>query len=598
LETTFQLVQGGSFNLALRGGLISENGFERASAQKIGHTLTTPSGFPGDPILQIRRNGQVERELRRSETSGFRHLSFTFDRQGEYFLSGGDGGELTLYDTRLGEEIRSFAGHTGDVWALAVSPENRLAVSGSADQTLRFWSFPAGELLVSIFVGDNREWVAWTPKGYYTASARGDRYIGWQINHGVDQAADYYPVEHFQKLYYRPDIVNLTLELRNPDLAIEEANHRRHLSPPTEIMQAMPPQIVVVSPREGVQLTRNRKLKVTSVATSTVSPIEELKITLNGQVVNLLAGSIKGSPLQRTEEIEVELSPGRNLLTFTAATANSRSLTTERVVIYDAPSTDVSISDKRALAVLAVGIADYRDLGLRLQFAAADARAISELFQSQEGKAFSQVSTLVLDGSTLVNRDALIRALRWLKDVTPGKNSIRLVFLSGHGALDSSGNYYFLAQDQDPGADFEEKSLNWRVLVERLTEGNDTTAILMLDTCHAAAARGRLPAGSLNITEQLRLNSRSNLITFSSSSESQSSIEGEGHGLFTAAILEGLRDLQADGYGGREKDGRIEAVELGTFVSEMVSKKTRGSQRPNFAPPPGLDILQLFRSLP
>jgi hypothetical protein len=409
--------------------------------------------------------------------------------------------------------------------------------------------------------------------------------------------ADYYPVEHFQKQYYRPDVVNLTLKLSDPNLALQVANHNRLISESARMGPELPPQVVVVTPKEGKQRTHSRKLKVTAVATSSAAPIEELKITLNGQVVNQLIGTTKGSPLRRIEEVEVELLPGKNHLTFTAATTKSSSLTEERVVIYHEPSTAVQNADKPNLAVLAVGIAHYQDLGLRLEYADNDARDIAQLFRSQEGKAFSRVSTKVLDGSTPVNREELIRGLNWLKEAVPGKNGIRLVFLSGHGALDSGGDYYFLGQGQRPGVNFEEKSLSWQVLLKMLA-GEETTAILMLDTCHSAAATGPLKTSNVDIADQLRRYSPSNLITFSSSSNFQVSIEGEGNGLFTAAILEGLGDLQADGYFSSEKDGRIEAVELGSYVTVTVSKRTQGRQRPNFALPAGLDVLQLFRSVP
>jgi hypothetical protein len=53
----------------------------------------------------------------------------------------------------------------------------------------------------------DKEWVLWTPRGYYAASVKGESLIGWHVNRGPDQAADFYPAGQFRDQYYRSDIV-------------------------------------------------------------------------------------------------------------------------------------------------------------------------------------------------------------------------------------------------------------------------------------------------------------------------------------------------------------------------------------------------------
>jgi WD40 repeat protein len=48
---------------------------------------------------------------------------------------------LRFWDVGTGRELRNFVGHSGTVLSVAASPDGRFVLSGSADQTLKLWSF-------------------------------------------------------------------------------------------------------------------------------------------------------------------------------------------------------------------------------------------------------------------------------------------------------------------------------------------------------------------------------------------------------------------------------------------------------------------------
>ncbi|WP_069472360.1 WD40 repeat domain-containing protein [Candidatus Marithrix sp. Canyon 246] len=99
-------------------------------------------------------------------------------------------GVLTSYK-RDGSKIGDYIGHTDIIWAVAVSADGRFLLSGSADQTVRLWNVKTQENLLTLFHASNGEWVAWTNSGHYAASPNGDKMVSWQLNKGVDSAADY-----------------------------------------------------------------------------------------------------------------------------------------------------------------------------------------------------------------------------------------------------------------------------------------------------------------------------------------------------------------------------------------------------------------------
>ena len=63
----------------------------------------------------------------------------------------------------------------------------------------------------------------WTPQGYYTGSPGADKIVGWQINKGPDQAADYVGADQLRQHLHRPDIVEKAIILASAEQAVREA---------------------------------------------------------------------------------------------------------------------------------------------------------------------------------------------------------------------------------------------------------------------------------------------------------------------------------------------------------------------------------------
>ncbi len=176
-----------------------------------------------DAILDVARDGgQTIATITRGSTDGFDHRSYSFMPDGRSFVSGGLGGELALFDLN-GKKLGNYIGHEGDVWAVTPSPDGRLLVSGSHDQTIRLWNARTFELIATLFPSSDGEWVMWTPQGYYTGSRRGGAILGWQVNRGFDHAADYVQAEKLKEQLYRPDIVQRAIVLISAEQAVREA---------------------------------------------------------------------------------------------------------------------------------------------------------------------------------------------------------------------------------------------------------------------------------------------------------------------------------------------------------------------------------------
>jgi WD40 repeat protein len=98
------------------------------------------------------------------------------------------------------------------VWAVNITGDGRLVVAAYSDGTIRWHRMDDGRELLALFVlADKQNWVAWTPEGFYGATAGAFGVLQWQVNRGFDAAADTVPVHAIPRLR-RADALVLVLQ--------------------------------------------------------------------------------------------------------------------------------------------------------------------------------------------------------------------------------------------------------------------------------------------------------------------------------------------------------------------------------------------------
>jgi len=589
LQRIVTLQTGADYQVTLGGAVRDEAAFARAITSVGDYTLKTTND--ADPNLQIVRNGKVEHRITRDAASGFNHRCYTLTRDGRQLVSGGAGGVLALYETQTGAKQRDFIGHTNTVWAVAVSPDNRMLVSGSADQTVRLWDIATGRNLLTIFVAADNEWVAWTPEGYYADSLNGDRYIGWHVNRGVDQAAEYYSAAQFKSQFYRPDVVLEYLRTRGDlALALKTANEQRgggsaaapNAAAPN-ILSLIPPVVFIRSPRPDESVVENGILTVEAEAEAAPNtlPVSSLKVLLNG----LQVAATKGAQL----EVQVLLRPGPNTIEVIAANEKAVSAPKTKKVIYTGQP---AVAAKPNLIFLALGVAEYARPEFNLKFAAQDALEMAERFKAQEGGFFNQVKIEALTDKQ-VTREAVLDKLDWLAREAK-QDDVVVLYLSGHAGTHRN-SYYFYTHQHDPNVHPELYDVKWSVLMDALSAAPRTKRILFVDTPRAGAATGGARAkGDEGLLEALKdlQQSYQGVVFFAASANNEPSIEKDElkHGLFTYALLEGLKG-NADVM---KRDQIIYINELGNFVRERVKQLSGGAQHTIYYEPPPESGFQPF----
>ncbi len=523
--------------------------------------------YGGDAILDVVAQGKTIASIMRDSTSGYDHRSYGFTADGTMFFSGGSNGFLTAYDingTRLGD----FVGHEGDVWALTPSPDGRYLVSGSADQTVRLWNAETRELIVSLFYGTDGEWVLWTPQGFYAASPGGDALVGWQINRGMQRAADYVTARQLKSKFFRPDVVERAIILASAKAAADEARAADFQL--AELVNRKPVEFDVMNPKPNARVIGS-PVPVKLAVKANKDPLKSIEVTVNGRQVTTRAmrGLDRPTPQAHERELEIPLEKGENRIRIVAANAVGE--TVRELLLYHA-GPETTLDKKGKLYIVAIGVDNYVKLGNQaaLRFAGADARAIHDTLKEKASGLYSEVKSVLLarNGGQPPTRNNIEDAIALFSEAGPEDTVV--LFLAGHG-VNQGPDYLFLPEDAEKDGERWRAStvMRWQ-LMQLALQSSQGRRIMLVDTCHSGGAfNARLMKDAAD----------ANIVVFSATDANTLAQEKEtlGHGVFTYSILQGLR-----GKANLTQDNVISVLELGSFISGEVERITGGAQRPTF----------------
>lgn len=483
---------------------------------------------------------------------------------------------LRLFDRNGIEQWRVPA--PSAAWSVNVAGNGQVAVATFGDGTIRWYRLRDGQELLAFFPhNDRKRWVLWTPSGYYDAAPGAEELIGWHVNHSRDQAADFFAVGQFRSTYFRRDVVARVLETLDEAEALRQANTEANRRPePVALRKALPPVVQILSPADGTVVSAPQVTLQVSIRAPSQEPLTAIKVLVDGRPVEQIRGLQRLSQ-EESRTLQIPIPPHDCEVTLLAE--NRYTTSTPATIRLHWQGTREAFVIQPKLYVLAVGVSQYADARLQLNFAAKDAQEFATTLQQQDGRLYREVETkLLLDAQA--TRDGILDGLEWLERQTT-QHDVVAIFFAGHGVNDRNGDYYFLPTNAN-AEHLKRTGVPFAALKDTVSS-LPGKVLFFIDTCHAGNAMGTR-RGATDITAVINeLTSAENgAVVFAASTGNQYSIEDPawGNGAFTKALIEGLRG-RAD-YPGK---GRITINMLDLYLSERVKELTKGQQTPTTTKP-------------
>ena len=463
-------------------------------------------------------------------------------------------------------------------WAVTISADRRVAVAALLDGTLRWYGLdpdaplqPRAALFAST---DGERWVLYTPEGLFDhADTGGQTLVGIHLNRGAGQLPEWTTLSQAYRILYARDAVLARLRgdpgpLRARLAELGDLRRRLLPRPSLEVTQACVPQAgdacaAVATMRGAVARLPNgaTRLRLKVHAEDRGLGMGVIDVFVNRRNAGRFPPpAFSGTNAEPT--VEVPLDTGENVVQVRMYDGAGR-VFAEAAPLRVAVPTGADLPEpahKGRLFVLAVGVNRFARPELNLRSAVEDAEDFAGLFRRTTASPFLdvEVTTLLDEEAT---RTRIVERLDRIA-ATARPDDTFLFYVASYGAREVTGGRVLLFPYDvgDPARKdtLARSTLDEENLIAMLSRVRARNALLLLDVCHA---------GELAIEDLAGLGQETGRDLLVASNSVQEALDSRGgrNGVFLTAVREALQ-----GKAPRNRDGTVEALSLGEYVSRRV----------------------------
>jgi len=324
--------------------------------------------------------------------------------------------------------------------------------------------------------------------------------------------------------------------------------------------QNTPPQVIITDPLNG-SVVYGEQVKITYEVSA--SAPKSVKISLDGKSVQLITDAKMG---ENSAMVDI---PEKNCA-ITIVAQNEFGASVPATVEL---KRSMHIF-KPSLYVLAIGVSNYDQPDLHLQFPAKDASDFAQALMRQAGQLYESVDVKLLTDRR-ATADNIREGLYWLQTQTTNRD-IAMMFIAGHGINNNTGDFFFVPVN----GDIEKINATCVSYTDIKSTINAIAGKLLvfMDACHSGNVMGTQQRAAAVSQAVADLTSADNgPVVFTSSTGRQYSLESSdwNNGAFTKALVEGLT-----GAADLSDTKTITVKSLDYYIANRVKELTGGKQAP------------------
>ncbi|MGR8934826.1 MAG: caspase family protein [Gammaproteobacteria bacterium] len=460
-----------------------------------------------------------------------------------------EGGGIRIMD--LGSFTTDKSINTeNDIYRLKFLNKDSYLLGADADGVLHIWDVrSAEEILKLISTADG--WTVVDNHGRFDSSEGGMRDVSWFA------AEKNIPLDNFSENYYEPGL-----------LATYLAGEPFINAQPKIVQQGitLPPEVKITL--SGAAKVAGQPYFVSVEARDAGGGIADLRLYHNGKILTQTSLTQIREAQQAGNTVKIadfKILPASGRNTLHAIVTNKMGIEGQSEQIsadFDGKQSTTT------LHIVTVGINQYQDSRLNLDYSVADAQSIAKLLSDKKLASFSAVAEHRLYDAH-AGKHAILAAFKKLNDAP--QNDVLAVYFAGHG-ITIDGRWYFLPYDttlQEDHVAYASYGISADELQVLLEDVKMQRIFIMVDACYSGASL----AAFRKMLDAQRHFSRAlsktvGLVILAATRQDQQAAELKelGHGLFTYAVTEGMAG-EADF---RPRNRQISAHELADFSTLKI----------------------------
>jgi len=311
--------------------------------------------------------------------------------------------------------------------------------------------------------------------------------------------------------------------------------------------------------------------------------IKEVRFYVNGKLLN---ENNRGFKTVGNLSQEIPLLSGENIIEVVAVSNSGYQSSPDRVIVKHK-----GVATTANLYILGIGIDQYKNSKYNLNYAFADASSIVDYIKTNGVGIFKDIDAKILTNQQATKANIIEELNRIAAQAN--ESDVFVMYYAGHGVMNEGSpevakDYFMVLTDvfQMFGNDalLSQKGISAAELREFCKKIKAQKQVILLDACQSGGATETFAmrgASEEKAIIQLAQSTGVFLISSTGAEQFASEFSELKHGVFTYALLEGLRGA-ADG---GNKDGKITIKELESFLNDRIpelTQKYRGSmQFPN-----------------